>query len=208
MRTLGQDRGLKINEYGVFRGDKRVGGRDRGVGLRGGRTCPGSRRSCARTAGEIEAARSGELPDLVRARRPARRPARAHHGHRRPRERSREMVEAARRSGLDYLAITEHSKRLAMAHGLDEPRAAQQIEEIDRLNAELREGIRVLKGIEVDILEDGGARPAGRGPRPPGPGDRRGPQQAPPEPRRADPRASSRPWTTRTSASSPTPPGG
>jgi len=70
-----------------------------------------------------------------------------------------EMVEAARRQGLDYLAVTEHSKRLTMAHGLDSLRLLQQIEEIDRLNARLQDGMggfRVLKGIEVDILEDGG----------------------------------------------------
>ena len=66
-----------------------------------------------------------------------------------------EMVEAARQQGLDYLAITEHSKRLAMAHGLDSRRLMEQMEEIDRLNDRLK-GFRVLKGIEVDILEDGG----------------------------------------------------
>jgi DNA polymerase (family 10) len=65
------------------------------------------------------------------------------------------MVEAARAEGLRYLAITEHSKRLTMAHGLDSRRLLEQMESIDRLNRRLR-GFRVLKGIEVDILEDGG----------------------------------------------------
>jgi DNA polymerase (family 10) len=65
------------------------------------------------------------------------------------------MAEAARKEGLEYLAITEHSKRLTMAHGLDSRRLLEQLDAIEHLNAEL-EGVRLLKGIEVDILEDGG----------------------------------------------------
>ena len=61
---------------------------------------------------------------------------------------------AAREAGLSYLAITDHSRRLTVAHGLDPRRLSRQIDEIDRLNAELQ-GITLLKGIEVDILEDG-----------------------------------------------------
>jgi DNA polymerase (family 10) len=61
---------------------------------------------------------------------------------------------AAQAHGLAYIAITEHSRRQAMAHGLDPARLAQQGTAIDRLNARMR-GFRVLKGIEVDILEDG-----------------------------------------------------
>jgi DNA polymerase (family 10) len=64
------------------------------------------------------------------------------------------MVEAARKKGYRYLAITDHSKRLSMTHGLDEKRLDEQMEEIDRLNEKL-DGFRVLKSIEVDILEDG-----------------------------------------------------
>jgi DNA polymerase (family 10) len=64
------------------------------------------------------------------------------------------MALAAKARGLSYLAITEHSRRLTMAHGLDPQRLARQIAEIDELNASLS-GITVLKGIEVDILEDG-----------------------------------------------------
>jgi DNA polymerase (family 10) len=56
--------------------------------------------------------------------------------------------------GFNYIAITEHSKRLTVTHGLDEMRLLQQMEEIDCLNERLK-GITVLKGIEVDILEDG-----------------------------------------------------
>ena len=66
----------------------------------------------------------------------------------------REMTDAAKAYGLDYLAITEHSRRLAMANGLDPQRLRRRNAEIDKLNDKLN-GITVLKGIEVDILEDG-----------------------------------------------------
>ena len=108
--------------------------------------------------GEIEAARNGLLPDLVQL-------SDLHgdlHCHTRATDghgRLKEMVEAARHQGLKYLAITEHSKRITMVHGLYSQRLLEQIEEIDPLNDRLREhteGFRVLKGIEVDILEDGG----------------------------------------------------
>jgi DNA polymerase (family 10) len=64
------------------------------------------------------------------------------------------MAGAASTRGFEYLAITEHSRRLTVAHGLDVQRLRQQCAEIDRLNQKL-EGLTLLKGIEVDILEDG-----------------------------------------------------
>jgi DNA polymerase (family 10) len=66
----------------------------------------------------------------------------------------KEMALAARQRGFKYIAITEHSDRLKVAGGLDPPRLMQQMEEIDRLNEALK-GITILKGIEVEILEDG-----------------------------------------------------
>ncbi|MCA1852333.1 MAG: PHP domain-containing protein, partial [Beggiatoa sp.] len=66
----------------------------------------------------------------------------------------KEMAQAATSRGLEYLAITEHSRRLTVAHGLDPQRLRRQIAEIDQLNAELG-GATVLKGVEVDILESG-----------------------------------------------------
>jgi DNA polymerase (family X) len=65
-----------------------------------------------------------------------------------------EMALAAKNLGYEYLAITDHSKRLAMVHGLDEKALQKVIAEIDKLNAK-NLGITILKGIEVDILEDG-----------------------------------------------------
>jgi putative hydrolase len=66
----------------------------------------------------------------------------------------RAMAETARSLGHEYLVVTDHSARLTVAHGLDEARLVRQIEEIEALDADL-EGIRVLTGMEVDILGDG-----------------------------------------------------
>jgi DNA polymerase (family 10) len=65
-----------------------------------------------------------------------------------------EMVEAAREKGYEYVAVSDHSKRVAMAGGLDEKRLAAQVKKIDTLNGDMK-NFRILKSIEVDILEDG-----------------------------------------------------
>ena len=152
LRRLAQERGLKINEYGVFRGQERIAGETeesvyRSVGLD---PIPPELRE---DRGEIEAARTGRLPRLVELadlRGDLHAHTKASDGH----NTLPEMALAAKERGLSYLAITEHSRRLAMAHGLDTVRLTKQIDEIDRLNEELG-GITLLKGIEVDILEDG-----------------------------------------------------
>ena len=65
-----------------------------------------------------------------------------------------EMAEAARQLGHDYLALTDHSPRLTVAHGLDPERLRRQLDVLDELNAHMAP-FRILTGIEVDILEDG-----------------------------------------------------
>ena len=104
-------------------------------------------------SGEIEAAETGRLPSLVQLddlTGDLHVHTMATDGH----NTIEEMARAAQQLGFTYIAITEHSKRLTVTHGLDEKRLLQQIEEIDCLNQRLK-GITVLKGIEVDILEDG-----------------------------------------------------
>ena len=152
IRRIAQDKGLKLNEYGVFRGDKRVSGETeesvyRSIGLA---FIPPELRE---DRGEIEAAQAGRLPKLVELadlRGDLHAHTKATDGH----ATIREMAEAARSLGLEYLAVTEHSRRLTVAHGLDPQRLLKQCDEIDRINAELK-GITILKGIEVDILDDG-----------------------------------------------------
>ncbi|MEQ6341504.1 MAG: DNA polymerase/3'-5' exonuclease PolX [Gammaproteobacteria bacterium] len=152
IRRLGQERGLKVNEYGVFKGEERITGETeeavyRAVGL------PYIPPELREDRGEIEAARAGRLPHLVELR-DLKGDLHAHtkatDGH----NTIKDMALAAKLRGFEYLAITEHSRRLTVAHGLDPQRLLKQIDEIDRLNSELK-GITVLKGIEVDILEDG-----------------------------------------------------
>jgi DNA polymerase (family 10) len=65
------------------------------------------------------------------------------------------MARAALAKGLKYIVITDHTKRLAMTHGLDEKRILQQMAEIDRVNKKLGGKIKILKGSECDILKDG-----------------------------------------------------
>lgn len=152
VRKLGQERGLKINEYGVFKGEKRVAGETEAsvfaaVGL------PYIPPELREDRGEIEAAREGRLPVLVELadlRGDLHVHTRATDGH----HDLATLAAEAKRRGWEYLAITDHSARLAVAKGLSVGRLEKQIDEIDALNAELS-GVTLLKGIEVDILEDG-----------------------------------------------------
>ena len=152
VRRIAQKLGLKINEYGVYRGEARIAGESeesvyRAVGLS---WIPPELRE---DRGEIELAHSGRLPRLVEPgdlRGDLHAHTRATDGH----DTVRDMALAAKSFGFEYLAITEHSRRLTVARGLDPQRLLRQCDEIDRLNEELK-GITLLKGIEVDVLEDG-----------------------------------------------------
>jgi DNA polymerase (family 10) len=152
LRQLAQQQGLKLNEYGLFKGDRSVAGATEesvyaAVGLS---WIPPELRE---NRGEVEAARAGRLPALVEVA-DLKGDLHAHTKATDGRNSIRDMAEAAQALGLEYLAITDHSRRLTMAKGLDPKRLFEQVEEIDRLNATLS-GITLLKGIEVDILEDG-----------------------------------------------------
>jgi DNA polymerase (family X) len=152
VRKLGLARGLKINEYGIFRGARRVGGATeeevyRAVGL------PYIEPELREDRGEIEAARAGRLPRLVTLedlRGDLHVHSKASDGH----ASIAEMAAAAQARGYRYMAVSDHSRSVRIAHGLDAKRLRTQIAEIDRLNARL-DGITVLKSSEVDILEDG-----------------------------------------------------
>jgi DNA polymerase (family 10) len=152
IRQIAQKRGLKINEYGVYRGKTRIAGESeesvyRAVGL------PYIPPELRENRGEIEMARRGPLPQLVELsdlRGDLHVHTKATDGH----NTLREMALAAKSHGWEYIAITDHSRRITVARGLDPLRLVRQCVEIDALNEEL-EGITLLKGIEVDILEDG-----------------------------------------------------
>jgi DNA polymerase (family 10) len=152
IRRIAQNKGLKINEYGVFRGEKRLAGETeesvyRAIGL------PLIPPELREDQGEIDAARAGTLPALVELK-DLRGDLHAHTTATDGRNSLREMALGAKAAGLDYVAITEHSRHLTVAHGLDATRLRRQIAQIDQLNKSGL-GITVLKGIEIDILEDG-----------------------------------------------------
>jgi len=152
LRKLAIKQGYKLNEYGLYKGDKRVAGAtETAVYKKLGLPCiePELREQ----RGEIEAARKGRLPQLVSRddiRGDLHCHTRATDGH----DSLEAMVAAARKRGYEYLAITDHSRHLAVAHGLDRKRLLEQARRIDKLNAQL-DDIVVLRSIEVDILEDG-----------------------------------------------------
>ena len=152
VRQLGRQRGLKISEYGVFKFEDRVAGETEAsvyeaIGLA---LIPPELRE---NRGEIEASREGRLPALVESR-DIKGDLHVHTKASDGRFSLKEMAEAAKKKGLKYIAIAEHSKLLAYAGGLDASRLQAQIDEIDRFNDELQ-GLTILKSIEVDILKDG-----------------------------------------------------
>ena len=152
VRLMGVKRKLKVNEYGVFRGKKMIAGRteEEIYKLFG---MPYIEPELREDRGELQAAVKGRLPRLVRLadiRGDLHAHTKATDGH----YTAMEMAEAAKRLGYEYLAISDHSKRVTMAHGLDAKRLAQSVKEIDRLNGKLK-GITLLKSIECDILVDG-----------------------------------------------------
>ena len=157
IRKRGQERGLKINEYGVFsaadgRGEDYVaGGTEEEVYAQVG--LPLIPPELREDSGEIEAAEKNELPALVEFA-DILGDLHMHTTESDGKNSMREMAKAGLARGYEYIAVTEHSRRLAMVGGLDEKRLRKQMEEIDRLNGELK-GITILKGIEVDILDDG-----------------------------------------------------
>ena len=152
IRTMAVQKGLKVNEYGVFEGDKRIAGKTEKevyakVGL------PYIEPELRENRGEIEAAAANALPRLItleQIRGDLHCHTDASDGH----HTLESLAKAARARGYEYVAVTDHSRRLTVAHGLDPRRLRRQIAAIDRLNEKL-DGIVLLKGAEVDILEDG-----------------------------------------------------
>ncbi len=157
LRGLAKSRGLKINEYGVFRvtpeGETYIAGRTEDE-VYSALNLPAFPPEIREARFEFAWAEAGPLPHLVELG-DLRGDLHMHTTATDGRASLEEMIEAARRRGLAYIAITDHSKRVSMANGLDEQRLLAQWAEIDRLNATLGD-FRVLKGVEVDILERGG----------------------------------------------------
>jgi len=152
VRRLAMAKGLKLNEYGVFRDGRRIGGRTEqevfaAVGLA---YIPPELRE---DRGEIEAAGRRQLPALVELKH-IRGDLHCHTRASDGRDTLEAMAKAAAAHGYEYLSINDHSRHVTVAHGLDSRRLQQQIRAIDRLNEKLQ-GVVVLKSVEVDIRDDG-----------------------------------------------------
>jgi DNA polymerase (family X) len=154
LRTLAQKRGLKLNEYGAFRGQKRVGGKDEAE-LYALMDMPVMPPEIREDKGEIEAARAGQLPKLIEVR-DLRGDLHAHTTYSDGKSTIEEMIEHAAELGYEYIALTDHSPSQRVAHGLDLDRLEHKIEEVEQLRKKRKDRApHILIGTEVDILADG-----------------------------------------------------
>ena len=152
LRAIAVHRGWKLNEYGLFSGKRRIAGATeeeiyKKLGLA---FIPPELRE---DRGEVALARTNTLPTLV-TRADIRGDLHVHSDWTDGTASIEAMAKAAQAQGYAYIALTDHSRRVAMAHGLDPARLTRQSHEIDRLNDRLH-GLTILKGIELDILKDG-----------------------------------------------------
>ena len=170
LRSWARDRGLTINEYGVYTLDSEPNGDTKPT--KGALVAGSTEQDVYGAAGlqwvppelregrdEIGEAERGELPELVELA-DIRGDLHMHTTATDGEDTLAEMVRAAIARGLQYIAITDHGQRVTMARGLDKRRLLKQWDDIDRLNESLAEDGRppivVLKGIEIDMLERGG----------------------------------------------------
>ncbi|HJN11567.1 MAG TPA: DNA polymerase/3'-5' exonuclease PolX [Pirellulaceae bacterium] len=158
LRSMARQRGLKINEYGVFQidGDEETylaGASEIDVYATLDLPCFAPELREARE--EFSWAEEEKLPALIEVK-DIRGDLHMHTTATDGKASLQEMIEAAKQNGLQYVAITDHSQRVTMARGLDPKRVRRQWQEIDQINATLGDDFTVLKGIECDILEKGG----------------------------------------------------
>jgi DNA polymerase (family 10) len=152
LRGIAKAKGIKVNEYGIFKGEKKIGGkeeRDIYEALGMNWIEPELRED----RGEIEAAQKKRLPKLLEESE-IKGDLHVHSKWSDGTSSIEEIAKAAQKRGYEYIALCDHSKSLRIAHGLDETRVLKQVEEIDRINEKLK-GFQILKGTEVDILTDG-----------------------------------------------------
>jgi DNA polymerase (family X) len=152
LRGIANDHKWKLNEYGLFAGKRRIAGASeeevyKKLGLA---YIPPEMRE---DRGEVALAMKGALPRLVTVA-DIRGDLHCHSDWTDGTASIADMATAAQARGYDYMALTDHSRRQTMSHGLDPAKVVRQIREIDRLNAKFK-NFTILKGIEVDILKDG-----------------------------------------------------
>ncbi|MGH9779870.1 MAG: PHP domain-containing protein, partial [Candidatus Acidiferrales bacterium] len=155
LRGLANDKGWKLNEYALetIKGGRWVAGTTEEeiytkLGL------PYIEPELREDAGEVDAAREGRLPKLVGLS-DLRGDLQMHTKESDGKNTIEEMAEAARRLGHAYIAITDHSKSVTVANGMDEKRTLVHAKRIRETSKKFEPGFRILAGIEVDILQDG-----------------------------------------------------
>ncbi|WP_417389070.1 DNA polymerase/3'-5' exonuclease PolX [Gimesia sp.] len=152
LRRRSQERGLKLNEYGLFREDELVSGKTE-EDVYKTLELPWIPPEIRENRMEFEAAENDSLPDLIELK-DIRGDLHMHTTATDGTASILEMAEGAKAKGYQYIAITDHSKRVTMANGLDAKRLRALWKEIDKVQDKIS-GIQILKGIECDILEDG-----------------------------------------------------
>lgn len=145
-------RGLKLSEYGVFKGARAVAGKSE-EGVYAALKLPRIPPELRENRGELEAAEKGTLPRLVELS-DIRGDLQMHTVATDGRGTIAEMAAKARELGYSYIAVTEHSRAVRVARGLDAKRLAAHLKAIEKAG-EKSPGLRILKGIEVDIMPDG-----------------------------------------------------
>ena len=154
LRKIAISKGLRLNEWGVFKGDKRVAGKteEEVYKILGLHWIPPEMRE---NAGEIELGRQGKVPKLVEYG-SLKGDLQVHSENSDGTATIEEMARGAKAFGLDYIAITDHTKSLKLAGGLEEQELLEQADKISQLNDRLREEeFRILSSAEVNIMKDG-----------------------------------------------------
>ncbi len=152
LRTIAQKKGLKINEYGVFKGERCIAGKTEEE-VFGCLSMSYIDPEMRENAGEIELAMKHALPRLL-AQEDIKGDFHVHSSWSDGIATIQEMAAACMKRGYSSVAITDHSQGLKVAHGLEPARLRKKKKEVERLNARLK-GIRILLGTEVDIGSDG-----------------------------------------------------
>ena len=152
LRKIAISKGLRLNEWGVFKGDKRIAGttEEEVYKILGLQWIPPEVRE---NAGEIELGRQGKVPKLVEYG-SLKGDLQVHSENSDGTATIEEMARGAKAFGLDYIAITDHTKSLKLAGGLEEQELLEQADRISQLNDKLRE-FRILSSAEVNIMKDG-----------------------------------------------------
>ena len=151
-REIAISKGLKLNEYGIFKGKKKIAGAtEKSVYKALGMDWPEP--ELRENRGEIDAALKGKLPEIIRYG-SVRGDFHAHTTRSDGANSVEEMVLAAKKLGHEYVAITDHSKSIRIANGLSEEKMLKHVERIRKIDKKIT-GIKVLAGSEVDILPNG-----------------------------------------------------